>query len=494
MPFRQLFVLFSMFILLCGTTHFFSIWVLWHPDYGPEGLVKLLTAVVSFATALLIWKLMPQLLMVPSPAQLQKLNEQLVNTNEKIESQVQKRTAELAEANRKLEEARKLAEKASKAKSEFLANMSHEIRTPMNAVIGLTQILTLSQPLTQKQQQYVDTLKTSAESLLALITDLLDISKIENDVVTLDNIPFDMQQLVNEAVSILSVKAQEKHIGLTLDFDASLKGEFVGDPTRIRQILLNLISNAVKFTEEGGVNVTVRQQYGHSPQQSIAIISIADSGIGIETDKLESIFSKFSQADNTVTRKYGGTGLGLAITKSLIELMGGEISVLSEIGKGSTFIVKLPLARPADMETILTHEQMPDEPLRNVEDPKGTILLVEDYQPNILVATTILESLNYDYGIAMNGEEAVKKRFSQPFDLVLMDVQMPLLDGYRATRMIRERENAEGMAPVPIIGITAFAMAGDKEKCLASGMDDYISKPFNLDVLRDKIMYFTKKY
>jgi signal transduction histidine kinase/CheY-like chemotaxis protein len=485
MPFRWLFVLFSLFILLCGTTHFFSIWVLWHPDYGIEGLIKAATAFASVITALLVWKLMPQMLMAPSPGQLQKLNAKLVLTNENIEMIVRERTAELAEANRKLEEAYKLTEKASNTKSEFLANMSHEIRTPMNAVIGLSQILAMSKPLTEKQQQYVDTLKVSAESLLALITDLLDISKIESEVVALDNVNFNLHQLVNESVSILSVKAREKTIGLYLDFDENLKGDFVGDPTRIRQMFLNLISNAVKFTEEGQVNITVKELKGSFTQQRSAVITVKDSGIGIPADKLDSIFSKFSQADSTITRKYGGTGLGLAITKSLIELMGGSISVTSELGKGSSFVMQLPLATPDEVQTTLVDQKKKTGSKQGGSNK--TILLVEDYQPNILVATTILEALNYRFDIALNGDTAIKKLTEQKFDLILMDVQMPVMDGYRTTRIIRQQEAASGAPHIPIIGITAFAMAVDKEKCFAAGMDDYIAKPYNIDALREKI-------
>jgi signal transduction histidine kinase/CheY-like chemotaxis protein len=485
MPFRTLFVLFSLFILLCGTTHIFSIWVLWYPSYGPEGLVKALTAFVSLISAVLVWKLMPQLLTVPSPSQLQKFNTELLTNQETIAQRVQERTAELAEANMKLEDAYKEAEKANRAKSEFLANMSHEIRTPMNAVIGLSQILSRSDPLTDKQRQYIDTLKLSAESLLDLITDLLDISKIESESITLDNSSFSLHQLMNEIVSIMSVKVREKNISLNLHFDEKLSGEFIGDATRIRQVFLNLISNAVKFTETGSVTVSVTEQRRNNAGARYALVNVEDTGIGISADKLATIFNKFSQADNSISRKYGGTGLGLAITKTLIGLMGGTIVVRSEVGKGSSFMVSLPLATPEEMN-IKRHVVIPP-PAVSQARAGGKILLVEDYQPNILVAGTILETFGYDYEIAMNGQEALQKLAGQRFDLVLMDVQMPVMDGFTATSLIRQNEAESGLPRLPIIGLTAFAMMADKDKCFAVGMDDYISKPFDADDLQKKI-------
>jgi signal transduction histidine kinase len=343
MPFRTLFVLFSLFIVLCGTTHIMSIWVLWHADYGIEGIVKALTAVVSLASGAVLWKVMPQLLTAPSPSQLQKLNTQLLIGQEEITRRVHERTGELAEANAKLEEATKLAVKANQAKSDFLANMSHEIRTPMNSVIGLSSILARSQPLTERQQEYIQTLQLSAKSLLALIDDLLDISKIESESITLDNTPFNLHQVLSEVASIMSVKAQEKGIELVHRFDPGLEGSFVGDATRIRQVFLNLVGNAVKFTEKGHVAIEVREQkmQGHLKR---ALIYVTDTGIGIPPEKLDSVFDKFAQAGSMITRKYGGSGLGLSITKRLIALMGGTITVKSNLNLGSTFIVSLPLA------------------------------------------------------------------------------------------------------------------------------------------------------
>lgn len=487
MPFRLLFTLFSLFIVLCGTTHLLSIWVLWYADYGVEGVVKALTALVSLGTALLVWKLMPQLLLVPSPAQLQKLNQELMMNQEDIARKVHERTLELADANLKLEQAILVAEKANKAKSEFLANMSHEIRTPMNAVLGLARILAKSQPLTAKQQQCVQTLQLSAESLLELITDLLDLSKIESEKITLDAVSFSLHRLIIEIMSIISVRAEEKKIALNLEFDEAMTGRFIGDPTRIRQVLLNLLSNAVKFTDHGAVTITVGQEDAGNPLMRHAVIAVRDTGIGIPKEKQEIIFSKFSQADNSITRKYGGTGLGLAITKMLVDLMGGTIAVKSGEGKGAEFRVVLPLPVSGGAAQ---EQAQPAAAAREDTSRKPTLLLAEDNMANILVASNVLEDLGYAYEVAVNGQEALEKRFSRAFDVMLMDVQMPVMDGYEATQLIRKREKEQGLTPIPIIGITAYAMATDREQCLKVGMDDYVSKPFDPDDLQKKISRF----
>ena len=348
MPYRHLFLLFGLFIFLCGTTHVFEIWVLWYPDYGPEGLVKALTALASISTAFVIWSLMPQLLSLPSPSQLQRMNDDLQITYRQVEQRVNERTAELAEANQKLSAAYQTAEKANQAKTDFLANMSHEIRTPMHVVLGLAGVLSRSDPLSPKQKEYVGTLKLSAESLLELITDLLDISKIESEAIVLDRIEFNLQHLMREIVTMLSVKAKEKNISLSLEFDNALEENFIGDPNRLRQVLINLIGNAIKFTEKGGVQVQMKAEPDTTAGHKNIRIRVIDSGIGIPEYKQSMVFEKFTQADSSVNRKYGGTGLGLTIAKSLIELMGGSISLESSLGQGSVFTVHLPLS-PAEM-------------------------------------------------------------------------------------------------------------------------------------------------
>lgn len=490
MPFRHLFILFGMFICLCGTTHLLAIWVLWNPDYGEEGLVKAATAIVSMLTAIIVWRSMPQILNAPSPRQLQVLNEQLKNTYAQIEEQVAIRTSQLAEANHRLQEMSAAAGKASQAKSEFLANMSHEIRTPMNAVVGLTSILAMTK-LDDKQKKFVETLQISAESLLSLINNLLDISKIESDVIKLDYMPMDLENLVGEVVTILSVKARGKGVDLTLDFDPALKGTIVGDEAKWRTILMNLVSNAVKFTEEGGVSIRIalKELGGGTQVFKQILLTVTDTGIGIAAANQATIFGKFSQADTSITRKYGGTGLGLAITKKLVELMGGTINLSSVPGKGTTFTITLPYktdvnALPRLVEDVSSAELTPTRDLR--------VLLVEDHAPNVLVASSMLEQLGYAYDVASNGQEALNRMDMQDYDLVLMDMQMPVLDGYNATREIRRREKMEGKPRTPIIAVTAHALTEDRDKCFSAGVDEYLTKPITFEALAQLIVALTR--
>ncbi|ESQ89011.1 hypothetical protein ABAC460_14630 [Asticcacaulis sp. AC460] len=392
---------------------------------------------------------------------------------------VAERTRQLidrAEAIQTLTEARRKAEEASLAKTEFLANMSHEIRTPMNAIIGIGTLLAMSQPLTARQQEFVKTLNVSAKGLLELINDLLDVAKIETHTVELEDVPFSLEQIVLEVASMMTVRSREKGLSFTTAIDSIRGRTYAGDPTRLRQIVLNLCSNAVKFTEAGGVEVRVDC---HADDR--VSIAVRDTGIGIAPENLATIFDKFVQADNSINRKYGGTGLGLAITRSLAELMGGTIAIDSVPGQGSTFVVTLPLR-------ITDAPQAPD-PIAAPPPASGAarILLVEDHEPNVLVATTFLEAFGYRIEVAGNGLIAFEALKAQDFDLVLMDVQMPGMNGFEATRLIRSHERQTGQAPVVIIGMTAHALAGDRDRCLAAGMDDYIAKPFDPEALRLKL-------
>ncbi len=350
--------------------------------------------------------------------------------------------------------------------------MSHEIRTPMNAILGLTHILTRSQPLTAQQQKYLKTLNTSSEGLLMLINDLLDIAKIEASGIEIEAIPFSLDMLLRDVVAMMSAKAEEKGLRVALDLDHIEGKWFRGDPTRIRQIITNLSSNAVKFTEKGAIVVRVTQVAADADGERLAI-SVADTGPGIAQEQLTRIFNKFTQADNTISRKFGGTGLGLAISKTLAELMKGELTVTSAVGEGSTFTLTVPLPfSAADDAPASLAEATPEE------TAQARILLVEDYEPNVMVAQTLLEQFGYHVDVASNGQEAVDMVGRTHYGAVLMDVQMPVMDGYTATRQIRRGETEKGARPVPIIGVTAHALTGTRELCLAAGMTDFVSKPF----------------
>ncbi len=382
-----------------------------------------------------------------------------------------------------LRQAVQKANAANVAKSEFLANMSHEIRTPMNAILGLTTILSKSQPLTDRQEKYIQTLATSGESLMILINDLLDISKIEASGIEIEHVPFRLDTLLDNIVQVQSVKADDKALSVHLDIDVLRGRAFIGDPTRIQQIVSNLVSNAIKFTDSGTITIRCTEPPAGS---NIYSISVTDTGIGIAPEKIGLIFNKFTQADNTISRKFGGTGLGLAISKRLAELMDGYIEVTSTLGAGSCFTLSLPLPAAAGIDDGDT-PAVPEPPVRH---DGGRILLVEDYAPNVLVARTFLEMFGYQVDLAENGSDAVKKAGYNPYQLILMDIQMPVMDGYEATRRIRGK--AEGLnAKTPIIGMTAHALDGIREKCLAAGMNEYVSKPFVPADLEKKLALLT---
>ncbi len=392
---------------------------------------------------------------------------------------------EQKEMEEELREAKRRAESANTAKTEFLANVSHEMRTPMNVIIGLSGILSRT-GLNEKQKQFVATLQSSADSLLTIINDMLDIAKIEDNMMELESLPFSVGSLMDRVISMMSVRANEKGLDLTLDYAGQAPEWYIGDPTKLQQIVLNLVGNAIKFTQKGGISITVSSHAHERTGFKNVSIAVSDTGIGIAEDKIAHVFEKFTQGDSTITRKYGGSGLGLSIVRALVDRMGGHIDVKSVVGKGSTFTVTLPLpVAEAEAEEIRKDQGILGNPAS-----KGMILLVDDYSPNVMIVSTLLSDYGYDHDVAVNGIEAVEKFAQGKYDAVIMDVQMQGMDGYEATRRIRTMEKERGKAHLPIIAMTAHALPGDREKCLNAGMDDYISKPFRAEDLKSRLEAF----
>jgi signal transduction histidine kinase/DNA-binding response OmpR family regulator len=631
-PFDWLFAAFATFILACGATHAVSIVTVWIPLYRLEGLLKSFTALASIITAIALARLIPVLLAIPSASQLREANEALgqqIAARHAIEEELQRHQEELkrlnqglAERNEALLEQTKRAEEASRAKGEFLANMSHEIRTPMNGVMGMID-LAMESTERSERQEFLTMARASAESLLRTINEILDFSKIEADKLDLEFIDFDLRDSLEETVRTFAFLAAEKGIELISDLSSDIPPLVHGDPGRLRQVITNLLGNALKFTEQGEIALCANCQC--EGDRVHFRLTVRDTGIGIPEEKRDLIFKPFSQADSSTARKHGGTGLGLTISTRLVHMMGGRIWVESEVGKGSAFHFTADLGRSlsvavtggaADLSLVgvtalivddhevnrrvftealrrwgmmasaassgrealvllgtaaragvpfrllITDPHMPEmdgfmlaeqaasdptlaplsvvmltsagrrgdaarcrekgvtaylnKPLRSSDlqamllsvlanrppagggDPSPLltryslsadtglknlrILLVEDNAINQRIARTVLEKRGYSVTLAMNGRQALEQWEKHSFDVILMDGQMPEMDGFETTALIRREEKTSGQH-IPIIALTAYALKGDEERCLSAGMDSYVTKPIQAEQL-----------
>ncbi|MDR3332462.1 MAG: response regulator [Synergistaceae bacterium] len=383
--------------------------------------------------------------------------------------------AEMQKKSDELRKAKELAERNAKAKSEFLANMSHEIRTPMNAILGMTHMLS-GADLTEKQRGYVEQAKSSAKLLLRIINDILDFSKIDTKQLEIDAKAMSLRGIVRSVQNMVAADASSKYLSLSAEVEPDVPDSIIGDPVRLEQILLNVLSNAVKFTHEGEVSVRVSQTLS-AENETRLMFEVSDTGIGMNEDQMSSLFIPFTQADSSSTRKYGGTGLGLAICKNLVEMMGGEIWCESHPGRGSTFrfTAKFDLPDVAAADEAGDSSQAEDDD--DLEILRGLkVLLVEDNEINQMIATELLQGVNVTVTVADNGLEALKAMDGGVFDLILMDIQMPEMDGMTATTKIRENPTYSAL---PIIALTAHAMASDRDACIGCGMNDYLTKPID---------------
>ena len=462
LPFMPIFWLFALFIVACGTTHLVDTIMFWWPAYRVSALVLLFTGIISWVTVIALIPVLPKALALKSPQAL----EAEIEERKRIETE--------------LVAAKEEAVQASRGKSEFLATMSHEIRTPLHGIMGMTDIL-LTMPLADDQKAHLTMIQASGQTLMSLINDILDFSKIEAGRLSLNPVPIHLRDTVAHIIRMLELGIQDKPIQLTYEIEPSVPNELMADPVRFGQIITNLVSNAVKFTDEGLVSLVIKLD-AITPEDVMLHITVSDTGIGLTPEQQTFIFEPFTQVDGSLARRYPGTGLGLSITSQLVTMMGGQIWVESQWGQGSTFHYTLHLARATAHIPV---QPMPASPvIEGVYETNSTlrVLLAEDNEINQVVALHILNVAGHSVEIALNGKEALDKLAEQSFDVVLMDIHMPEMDGFQATWCIRTQE-AETGAHIPIIALTANARADDKERCLQAGMDAYLAKPFRAEEL-----------
>jgi len=391
-------------------------------------------------------------------------------------------TAIAEEAKIKAENATRIAEDAVKAKQQFLSNMSHEIRTPMNAIIGFTKVL-LKTDLSTKQKEYLQAIKLSGDALIVLINDILDLAKVDAGKMTFEKTPFKLALSISAMLHLFETKIQEKNLVLVKEYDRNIPEVLVGDPVRLHQIILNLVSNAVKFTTTGKITVSVRM-IAEDEENATIEFAVIDTGIGIPESKIKNIFENFQQASSTTSRLYGGTGLGLAIVKQLVEPQGGKIQVSSKTNEGSNFSFTLTFQKTdEDAEIAIDVAEL------DIENKNIRVLVVEDIALNQLLMKTLLDDFGFERDIASNGKIAIEKLETNTYDIILMDLQMPEMNGFEATEYIRKQMQSQ----IPIIALTADVTTVDLAKCKAVGMNDYIAKPVDEKILYNKIVNLVKK-
>jgi signal transduction histidine kinase/CheY-like chemotaxis protein len=476
-PFNGVFLLFGAFIIACGTGHLMDIWTLWHPDYWIAGGLKALTAIISIYTAFALSYLMPQALTLPSPAQLEAIN--LVLSSEIVERKRIEIELRLAE---------EVAQNSSQAKSEFLANMSHELRTPLNGILGYTQILQRTESLSEKGRKGISIIYQCGSHLLTLINDVLDLSKIEARKLELHPVDFYFPAFLDSVTEICRIRAEQKVIAFNIQLDPNLPTGIHADEKRLRQVLINLLSNAIKFTDQGSVNFKVQvigQESNANGETNCKIrFQVIDTGAGIIPEEVDKIFQPFEQAGNQ-KRQSEGTGLGLAISQKIVLLMGDQIQVQSEFGKGSTFWFEVKLAESKDWAKI--SRVVEQGTIIGYQGQRRSILIVDDRWENRSVIVNLLEPVGFTVVEANQGEEGWEQALSEKPDLIITDLVMPVLDGFELINRLRQSEQFKEIA---IIASSASVFAADQYKSIDLGADVFLPKPVEAETLLEMLRQF----
>ncbi|MBD2355054.1 response regulator [Tolypothrix sp. FACHB-123] len=476
-PFNGVFLLFGAFIIACGTGHLMEIWTLWHPDYWVSGTIKALTAIISIYTAFALFNLMPQALALPSPAQLEVINQTLL-----------KEIIERKRVEQELRQAEETAKNASKAKSEFLANMSHELRTPLNGILGYTQILQRTEHLSEKASKGIGVIYQCGSHLLTLINDVLDLSKIEARKLELNPIDFYLPAFLDSVSEICRIRAEQKVIGFNLQIDEDLPTGIRADEKRLRQVLINLLGNAIKFTQQGSVSFKVKviNKISHGQGEIIYKIrfEIVDTGTGITPEQAKKIFLPFEQVGNQ-KRQTEGTGLGLAISQQIISLMGSQIQLESEFGKGSSFYFDLEV--PESQNWAKVCRIVEQGTIIGYEGQRRKILILDDKWENRSVIVNLLEPVGFDVIEANNGQQGWEQVKNHKPDLIITDLIMPVMDGLELIKNLRQSEEFKHTA---IIASSASVFASDQYKSIDVGANAFLPKPIEVETLLELLRQF----